>query len=53
MNVLAIEQSKAAYWGDFAFYGGTIVALAVTLVVGTSHAEWPRVAFFAITGVAG
>jgi cyclopropane-fatty-acyl-phospholipid synthase len=53
MNVLTIEQSKAAYWADFAFYGATIVVLAVALVVGTPHTQWPRVAFLAITGVGG
>ena len=45
MNVLTIEQSKADYRGDFAFYGTTIVVLAVLLVIGTPHAECPRVAF--------
>jgi cyclopropane-fatty-acyl-phospholipid synthase len=53
MNVLTIEQSKAAYWADFAFYGTTIMVLAVTLAVGTPHAQWPRLAFLAITGVVG
>ena len=42
MNVLTIEQSKAAYWADFAFYGTTIMVLAVVLVVGTPQAQWPR-----------
>ena len=53
MNVLTIEQSKAAYWADFAFYGTTIMVLAVVLVVGTPQAQWPRLAFWAITGVVG
>jgi cyclopropane-fatty-acyl-phospholipid synthase len=53
MNVLTIEQGKAAYWGDFAFYGATIVFLAVALVVGTPHAQWPRLAFWVITGMIG
>jgi hypothetical protein len=53
MNVLTIEQSEAAYWADFAFYGTTIVVLAVTLVVDTPQAQWPKVAFLAITGVVG
>jgi sterol desaturase/sphingolipid hydroxylase (fatty acid hydroxylase superfamily) len=53
MNVLTIGQSKAAYWADFVFYGATILVLAVVLVLGTPHAQWPRVAFWAITGVVG
>jgi hypothetical protein len=53
MNFLTIEQSKAAYWADFAIYGSMIVVLAIALVVGTPHALWPRVAFLGITGVVG
>jgi cyclopropane-fatty-acyl-phospholipid synthase len=53
MNVLTIEQSKAAYWADFAFYGTMIVVLAVTLAVGTPHAQWPSVVFLGVTGLAG
>jgi hypothetical protein len=45
MNVLRIEQSKAAYWADFALYGTTIVVVAVALVVDTPHAQWISVAF--------
>jgi hypothetical protein len=53
MNVLRIEQSKAAYWADFALYGTTIVVVAVALVVDTPHAQWISVAFLAITGMLG
>jgi cyclopropane-fatty-acyl-phospholipid synthase len=53
MNVFTIEHSKTAYWADFAFFGATIVVLAITVAVGTPHAQWPRVAFLAITGVVG
>jgi hypothetical protein len=53
MNVLTLEQGKAAYRADFAFYGITMVVLAVVLVVGTPQALGPRRAFYALTGVVG
>ncbi len=51
MSVLTIEQSKVAYWADFAFYGTMIVALATVLVVATPPAQWPRIAFFTLAGL--
>lgn len=51
MSVLTIEQSKVAYWADFAFYGTMIVALAIVVVVGAAPAQWPRIAFLTLTGL--
>lgn len=53
MNFFTIEQTKAAYWADFAFYGAVIVGLAATLVIGTPRAQWPEITCFAGMGLAG
>jgi cyclopropane-fatty-acyl-phospholipid synthase len=53
MKLFAIEQTKTAYWADFAFYGAVIVGLAATLMVGTPQARWSEVACFAVAGLVG
>jgi len=53
MNLFTIEQTKAAYWGDFVFYGVVILGMAVALWVGTPQSQWPQAACFALTGLIG
>jgi cyclopropane-fatty-acyl-phospholipid synthase len=53
MTFFTIEQTKAVYWADFAFYGLTIMLLAVFLAVGSPHAMRAKCAYLAIAGVVG
>jgi cyclopropane-fatty-acyl-phospholipid synthase len=53
MTMMTIEQGRVAYWADFAFYGASIVALAVTLMIGTPHAQWAKLVLWVLTGVVG
>jgi cyclopropane-fatty-acyl-phospholipid synthase len=51
MKLFTIEQSKIAYWADFAFYGATIVMLSLVLMVASPHAMWAKCTCLAIAGV--
>jgi sterol desaturase/sphingolipid hydroxylase (fatty acid hydroxylase superfamily) len=53
MNLFTIEQSKAVYRADFAFYGAAILVLAVLLATGAPHAHWQKYACLAAAGVIG
>jgi cyclopropane-fatty-acyl-phospholipid synthase len=53
VKLFTIEQNKAVYWADFAFYGTTIGVLAVTLVLVTPHDQGSKRALLAVAGLAG
>jgi Fatty acid hydroxylase superfamily len=53
VKLFTIEQTKAAYCADFAFYGATIVVLVAALLVYVTPARLPRLAFLAVLGSLG
>ncbi|APV51940.1 hypothetical protein BWI17_21065 [Betaproteobacteria bacterium GR16-43] len=53
MGLFVLEQSKAAYCIDFAFYGAAVVALAACVLAMGPPAPLPEVVAIAAAGVAG